>query len=435
MTTNKASAAHRWQILSKKAKGTALASSKVRDLAQRAGFEWYVARGDERLVDFLEYDGEEILRLYGFGKVKLTRLCDILEALQEVNFECEQKADIPPLLLAIETLERWNVPLDFPCCLVALPIRISHYCEENGIITLNSLLGEWERLGQAGLKEKKNLGRKSVNELEAFINSLVSGEFESASRVLPIKSDGAGADFSASVTHILLEQSPAEIEMLRLRLQVGMTLEESAESHRLTRERVRQVEAKFLRQVTLRLQYFRSLNEELLKAWVDSKDWFELVGWSGDPDYGLLVKSALESIFRDSPQGVARELSDEARMEELEDELEACPDLWFGGTSLEIFLNGVHVNERAAFCEHLTMSRRFRLEHATGRVHPARTDLRRCIEAMVAEEDDPVPLTWVIELVGKTGYHPKFDRIDALRRRSAWRQRDGFPDQMILWQE
>jgi hypothetical protein len=122
-------------------------------------------------------------------------------------------------------------------------------------------------------------------------------------------------------------------------------------------------------------------------------------------------------------------------MEKLEDDLESCPDLWFGGTSLEDFLNGVDWDERVAFCEQLTVSKRFRLDHVTGRVHPAKTDLRRCIEAMVAEENDPVPLTWVVELVRKTGYHSKLDRIHALRRRSKWRKRDDFPDHMILWRE
>jgi hypothetical protein len=179
----------------------------------------------------------------------------------------------------------------------------------------------------------------------------------------------------------------------------------------------------------------RCLNEELLRSWVELGDWFAWVRWDGDPAHGLLAKAALESIFRDSSQGVARELSGEARMEELEDQLGACPDLWFGGTSLEGFLDGMNADEKEAFCEQLTVGRRFRLDHATGRVHPARTNLRRCIEAMVEEEDDPIPLTWIVELVRKTGYHPTLERVDLLRRRSSWRQRDDFPDQMILWRE
>lgn len=412
-----------------------MASSKVRDLAQQAGFEWYESRGDERLEAFLDYDGEGIFRLYSFGKTKITRLCDILETLLENDPEIEVEPDLPPMTKAIETVERWNVPTKFPYSLIALPIRVRHYCEENQIATLDALLGEWERLGHSGFKAKKNLGRKSVDGLETFIGSLVSGDFKLASSFLPLKLDCSGVDFAASLTHVLLEQSPSELEMLKRRLQDGMTLEESAETYELTRERVRQVEAKFLAQVSLRLDHFRSLHKDVLRAWVELEDWFALVRWNGDADHGLLAKAALESIFRDSPQGVARELSGEARMEELEDKLGACPDLWFDGTSLEDFLDGMRDDEKEAFCEQLTAGRRFRVDHATGRVHPARTDLRRCIEAMVAEEDDPIPLTWIIELVRKTGYHPKLERRDVLRRRSSWLQSDDFPDQKILWQE
>lgn len=427
--------AQRWELLSGKAKGTALASSKVRDLAKQAGFEWYESRGDERLEEFLDYDGEGIFRLYSFGKTKITRLCDILETLLENDLEIEVELDFPPMTKALETVERWNVPINFPCSLIALPIRVRHYCEEKQIATLNALLGQWERLGHSGFKAKKNLGRKSVDELETFIGSLISGDFKSASRFLPLEPDGSGADFAVSLSHVLFEQSPAELEMLKLRLQDRMTLEESSETYGLTRERARQVEAKFLAQVSSRLEYFRSLHEDLLKSWVEMEDWFALVRWNGDPDLGLLAKAALESIFHDSPQGVARELSGEARMEELEDKLGGCPDLWFGGTSLEGFLEGMHADEQEAFCELLTAGRRFRVDHATGRVHPAKADLRRCIEAMVAGEDDPVPLTWIVELVRKTGYHPKLLRGDVLRRRRSWRQRYDFPDQMILWRE
>jgi hypothetical protein len=435
MTTGIEHLAQRWKKLNRKLKDSTLATSRVRDIARRAGFEWYVSRGDELLMDFLDNDGRRIFRLIGFGKAKITRLCEILETLPEDDSETEEEAQISPMTLVYETLERWNMPKDFPCALIALPIRVRHYCEENQIATLDALLGEWERLGHSGFKAKKNLGRKSVDELEIFIDSLVTGDSKLASRFLPLEPDGFGADFAASLTHVLLEQSPAVLEILKLRLQYGMTLEESAANYKLTRERVRQVEVKFLAQMSLRLDHFRGLHEEILKAWVELDDWFALVRWKGDSDQGLLAKSALESIFRDSPQGVARELSGEARMEELEDKLGVSPDLWFGGTSLEGFLEGMNADEKEAFCAHLTAGRRFRVDHATGRVHPAITGLRRCIEAMVAEENDPIPLTWIVELIRKTSYHPTLERIDVLRRRSSWLQKDDFPDKMILWRE
>ena len=54
MTAKMAKIAQRWEILSGKAKATGLASSRVRDLAKQAGFEWYVSRGDERLEEFFD---------------------------------------------------------------------------------------------------------------------------------------------------------------------------------------------------------------------------------------------------------------------------------------------------------------------------------------------------------------------------------------------
>jgi len=433
MRVKKDEIAVRWERLSGRVRSRALADEWVHDLAQRAGFDWYFARGDETLAEFLEHDGEGIFQLYGLGKTKVSRLCDILEKLTDGDEDVV--IDLPRPISPVESLDKWVVSLDFPYDLISLPIRLCHYFEENGITTLGGILEQWARLGATGFKAERNIGRKSVNELGAFVDSLVSGNVEVVSRFLPLGSEGVGTDLAASLVHVLVDRSPVELEMLERRLQEGLTLEESAETLDLTRERVRQVESKFLQQVQRRLDHYTSRRDEILDAWMGSEDWFALVRWNGNPDFGLLAKAALESIFRDSPQGVARELSDEARMENLEDLLESSPDLWFGGTRLEEFLRDVNADERATFCEQVAAGSRFRLDQATGRVHPARTDLRRCMAAMVGEEDDPIPLTWIVELVRKTGYHPRLERIDALRRRSSWRKRDDFPDEMILWRE
>ena len=151
-----------------------MASSVVRDLVTRAGFEWYFSRGDERLVDFLNYDGERIFRLPSFDKTKITRLCDILEILEillENDLEIEPYSDLPPMTKALETVERWNVPLNFRCSLLALPIRVNHYCEENQIATLDALLSEWERLGHTGFKAKKKSGERQNLRMKSQITT------------------------------------------------------------------------------------------------------------------------------------------------------------------------------------------------------------------------------------------------------------------------
>lgn len=435
MINLKSIVAHRWETLSKRAKGTAFASARVRDLAQSAGLGWYASRGDERLSDFLVYDEVDIFRIHSLGKKKIGRLCDILETLLDEDTAVVETVEIQESSKILETLSCWSIPENFPCSLISLPIRISHYCEENQITTLGDLLGEWQQLGFIGFKGKRNLGVKSVRELEAFVDSLVKGDAELASRFLPLAPEAKGADFAVSLYHVLMQQSHKEIDILMLRLIDGLTLEECAIDKNLSRERVRQLELNFLTQITLRLNYFQITNEVLLRAWVGSKDWFTLAKWNGGEDLGYLAKAALESIFRDSPHGVARELSEEMKMAKIEDELDACPDLWFGGTCLGDFLNNLDLDDRAVFCEKLTLSTRFTLDQATGRVHPARTDLRSCIMAILMEEDNPLPLTWLVDLVKKTGYFPKLERNNVIRARSRWRKRNDFPDQKILWDE
>jgi hypothetical protein len=59
VTAEIAEIAQGWERLSGKAKGTTLASSRLRDLAKQAGCEGYISRGDERLKESLDYDGDK----------------------------------------------------------------------------------------------------------------------------------------------------------------------------------------------------------------------------------------------------------------------------------------------------------------------------------------------------------------------------------------
>ena len=65
----------------------------------------------------------------------------------------------------------------------------------------------------------------------------------------------------------------------------------------------------------------------------------------------------------------------------------------------------------------------------------ARTGLRQTVEAMVAGEMDPIPLSWLLELLVRTGYHSSLTPRDLIRKRGAWVRNYGFPAKMILWAE
>ena len=221
--------------------------------------------------------------------------------------------------------------------------------------------------------------------------------------------------------------------MLQRRLVERMTLEESAEAAGVTRERVRQIEARFLGEVRERLAYFGKERDALLDAWLAGGDWFA----STRPiDHEALIKAAIEAIFDETPQAVARDLSEEAKWEAWSEELRMHPDLWFGGVVLDEFLaERVPASEQARFCERLAVSRELRLDHGDGKVYPARTGLFPTVAALLAREDDPVPLTWLVELLVRSGYHPSVTREILRRQKSRWIERADFPADKILWKE
>lgn len=434
MNTRKECVAHRWEKLMHAAEREGLGRYRICDLAGRSGLTWFASRGEEPLANYLGKDGRAIFLIPGFGRKKIIRLCEILENLPNKVLE------IPNEELSVssprQTLESWNIPHDFPCNLVALPIRLLHYCGKNNIAGLFGLLEEWERLGFYGMKSVRNLGKKTVKELETLVMNLEHEDRQGAALFIPLCPSGNGVDFAASLEHLLAEPSPPELVMLEQRLVERLTLEECSDVRGLTRERTRQVEAKFLGQVQRRLDYFADLRERMLDAWVNSGDWFSLVKWQGTASGAILARAALEAIFRDCPHGVARELAQESRLEELEELIESEQEFWFGGVLLAEFLANIQAEgERNAFCVRLTETSRFRLDQTTGRVHPGKTTMRQVAEAMVAGEDDPMPLTWLIELMRKTGYYPNLEKYDLLRRRAAWRKEKIFPDEMVLWRE
>ena len=65
----------------------------------------------------------------------------------------------------------------------------------------------------------------------------------------------------------------------------------------------------------------------------------------------------------------------------------------------------------------------------------ARTGLRQTVEALVAGEMDPIPLSWLLELLARTSYHSSLAPRDFIRQRGVLVRNHGFPAKMILWAE
>ncbi len=438
LNQRKALLAKRWDNITARARQRDWNDISIRKLASQSGLEWYSARGDELLANFLGCDGCALMASYSLGIRKIGRLCEIVERALDKE-PGEDPSDYTAAVARLEpheTLLAWGISPAYPCRLTRLPVRLANFCDRRGLACISELLNEWETLGFDGFKAQPNLGSKSVRQMERFVESLRLQNFETASSFLPIATSGYGLSLGSALKLIAAEPSPLERSLLERRLVQGMTLETSAEESGLTRERVRQVEAKFLREVSEVLGYFDGDRERLLGAWIDSGKWIQQLQLLELDDNETLIGAALEAVFRDTPQAVARTLGEESRLENWQEELLWHPELWFGGVSFSDFLAAhVPADEQQGFCEHVLESSVLRLDQLSGRVHPARTGLRHTVEALLAGEEDPIPLTWLIEMLGRNGYHSELTPRDLLRRRIGWVKDYGFPADKILWDE
>jgi transcriptional regulator with XRE-family HTH domain len=438
----------RWDRLVIRARRINWGDAELGNLGKRCGIPWFQNRSHERISEYLQYDAKNLVLLHGFGRGKIARLSEIVTALlgpddpsvDSGNLSvCESEYvpdSIPPPPTGPdprEALRLWAVPESFPCRLVRFSKRLQNFLENQGVNTIGDLLATWEQQGRSGLIRQKNLGKKTVEEVAALFLALQSADHTEVSRFLPLATKGEGLSLTIAVAMVAGDLTSLEAQLLHHRLVVGKTLEESAEGTGLTRERVRQIEAGLIADLRERLGYFADSFKELVELWLRDKEWFEVVR---PADHAEIIKGALEAIFEELPQAVARRLNDESEHEALLAELRSHPELWFGGIPVHEFLTTrVPEGRHAAICNYLGSSGEFWIDHTTGTLHPRKTGLYRTTVAILEMEDDPIPLTWLIELLRRTGYHLTVSREVLVRYKWRWERTPGFPAERILWNE
>ncbi len=423
----------RWNEVVSRSKGIDWSRSSIATLAANAGLEWYRMRRDEPVEDFLALEGRGLFRLHGFGRGKVRRLCEIMESVLG-GATNGQKKNFPTTVDPFETLAKWEIPRDFPTPLMMLSVRMAKQCASSGLHTLAHLVHEWETFGFRGFMARKSLGRVSVEELQTFMESLKNADRETAQSFLPLHPCGRGLSLGRALGMIVAGLGPTERSLLARRLVERMTLEESSEEIGLTRERVRQVEQDLLDSLQVRLTYFRDSSEELLDDWMAGRDWFARLRNETSEEDDDLLEAAIEALFGISPQAVVRAQDLELRLVDWHENLLRHSKLWFGGVRFRHFLKtNVPFDDRAALCDRLADSSELRLDHVDDKVYPARIGLSDTAAALLAAQDSPIPLSRLVRLLLRTGYHPGISGEVLLRRRRAWRRRQMLPKDRVLW--
>ena len=432
------SLATRWDELADEARKTDLGSHTLPDLANSVEMNWYHKRGAESLSGFLELTGQQLFQIHGFGKTKVRRLSKIVELhLNHPEYDqikTESKMDLTRDSRA--TLKEWEIPLEFPIKLIALPIRILNFCSTAEITDTEGLIALWEKLGFEGLKLLPNLGRKSVGELQKFMMALKHRNVVEAGKFLPLCQDGAGLSAGQALIAVVRDLNDVEKALLDRRIMDGLTLEQSAEARGLTRERVRQIERDYLRKIHDVFDYFENDVTRMIDIWVDGGSCLNHLAIQAKPENSSLLVATINRIFEYSPRGVAKALADEENRDGWLENLRNSECLWFGGVDIADFLREyVEKENEAEFFTHLIESREFKIDHGAKLISPAKTNLTASIRGILRTEENPIPLTWLIVLLEETGMHPNLVRNDLLRRRKAWNEAKTFPKEKILWNQ
>lgn len=416
--------------------------------------EWYETRASDTVTGFLAMDGITLIRYPTFGRVKVRRLieivssalgvqCDADHLLNETELDNEISSSnsasnvvvAPTVRPAKESLEILEIPADLPLELVRLPVRILHYCKDHHIRTLGEFLDTWESLGESYFISVPNLGRKSVGEGQSLWIAICQGDIEGVKRWLPVDRSGRGLSLVEGLLDAVQSLPSHHRILLENRLVHGQTLEDSSTEFGITRERTRQVESQLLEQVANLLDWFPRIRDDVQARWMKGETFMDRLGGEVSAADHDLIEASIRRVFTDRPEGAARELELESLMERWHEKLKKHPDLLVEGVDLEDFMQAeVPPEHRETFCLSLDGKGRIRLDHTTGRVVHTGPRLREVVKAILAREDDPIPLTWLHELVRQTPTHAHVEREQIYRYRIQWKSDDpDFPRDKVLW--
>ena len=408
-------------------------------LAHRFHLPWYKPLDDIWASYYLAFDYHQLMAHPGFGVTKLERLIAIFEA--ALGSDIQQMAAVPsmaPTKKARDTLQDWRIPESFPVSLMRVNARIINYCENNHIETLGALLDSIESLGEAGLLQQANLGRKSVSAVLALFRSLQSNDAAVVRQYLPLSNEGSGLSLAISVRRIIEGLSAKQRHLMERRFVHKMTLEEAGKEAKLSRERVRQVARDFLLGPLQRLlDWFPAEQQALLQVRLDHGDLGQMLGPFASPSDEALAIGAITAVFEEEPEAIAANLHQEQQFEIWYEKLSSSAEFQRSGLDFQSFLDlTVPVHQQPAFMDFLFKKPGLSIDHESGRILPERGSLRRLVHALLMEEDDPVPATWLVRLVQESVFHREMTVRTLLRNYRYWlQQHPDFPRDRILWNE
>jgi hypothetical protein len=417
------------------------ASPTIASLARKHSTAWYAMHSVDRVDQFIRFDADSLFnRLRGFGRVRCERLVDVLErALAE-------STDVDPIESAEKGqqnglnyepfMETWDIPADYPLALIPLSNRLLNFSKSQQIGTLKKLLQFWEVVGYNGFITHRNMGRHTADSVEVLANAIATGNVQEARKWLPLNETANGLSLRAAVGIMVAKRTANERILITRRLVDGMTLEESAASHDLSRERIRQLENLFLHDLRAALDWFKRDHAAMLELWTESGEWRSFITPQSSAEDTALVIAGINAVFAETPQGVARRLASESYIQTWIDCLCAESNLHLDGVDLQAFMDAhLEDSRHDEFITAVSLNSNLVIDHIKGVVRTSAPCIRDTILALLQREEDPVPLTWLERMVTSLPNNEEGTADFIRRNRYRWSHQGLLDLSKVLWDQ
>ncbi len=203
----------------------------------------------------------------------------------------------------LEAIERLQIPYGLPIELVKLPTRIRNWCDSHDWKTLGELLRNAGGMGLHDFLAIDNLGRKSATEVLKLFAALKARHQTDLRTFLPLAPNTASIALPQALDDLVSALDDRDARILEMRLVEGSRLEVIGRNFNCTRELVRQIEERFLRDVERTLNWFSDDRVEFWQAWEGTENLTPVLSEKGVALSTILVAAAISSVFENTPEG------------------------------------------------------------------------------------------------------------------------------------
>lgn len=409
---------------------------------------WYASRSSDTLDDFITFSWDELLRRSTFGSKKVDLLLTIL--VEAIERETGQPLDLDASTTSLRTrgeqeenapadplspLAELGIAADFPIELSQFSSRVKNFCESINITTIAGLIHLLHRDGEVGLLKRENLGRKSVGEIIGFCAAVADRSGADLVHYLPYNLQRRTLCFQTAIGLAIGALEPDLRQILSRRLIEQHTLEEAGTAAGISRERVRQIEAKFVEDISAAFTWFNSDRSVLFHRIESDESIDDLLVDLAVADR-VLAERAIAQVLRDSPEGRAVRAEKLRLFEVWGNEMRTLPLFYFGELRLRPFLESHgYTGVAKEFASYGVEHRLFMYDEASDALLPVGVTLKGVAATLLKRTDTGLTDSELVDQLRRVPDLRHVTRESVRRNFAVWKTDPNFPTDRVLLSE